>query len=144
MLTINPARPRTPQVALSAPRGNAGELRLHRAIEALILALLAGLLARRPHFAGAWHPIPDPTPAIHSTPKPRGPHDGTHLVCESPLLYVIGPGPNRGLRPRPRATPIPRPRVARAPPPTRAPIRRETPRTGDADSRLFSLQLHNE
>ena len=105
---------------------------LRAALEALILSLLAALLGRR-HLR-AWHPIPDPTPIGPATPVLRLPTDGTHLVCEHPILWVIGPGPNRGLRPTPRATPIARPRLARAPPrPKNAPkypIRAKPPPTG--------------
>ncbi len=138
VLATTQNRPRTPPVHPPAP--GAAHLRLHRAIEALILALLAGLLARRPRFAGAWHPIPDPTPIGPATPVLRLPTDGTHLVCEHPILWVIGPGPNRGLRPRPRAHPIPRPRTARAPPATpRPPIRRGTLQTGGVDARPYSF-----
>ena len=116
---------------------------LRAALEALILSLLAALLGRRHlrawHLAAAHLPHPPterphPTDAPTQPPHVRTPHDGTHLVCEHPILWVIGPGPNRGLRPTPRATPIARPRLARAPPrPKNAPkypIRAKPPPTG--------------
>jgi hypothetical protein len=114
--------PRSQSQARHSAPGVAAKLRLHATLEALILALLAALLGRRP--ARAWHhaaaqiplEIPHPTQAPALPPRVRTPHDGTHLVCEHPILWVIGPGPNRGLRPTPRATPIARPRIARAPP----------------------------
>ncbi len=118
MLFFIPSPARDPAAARPAPRGEAAHARLHRAIEALLLCLLAALLPRQVRHDGAWHPLslPSHNAPAPTTPDLRGPHDGTHLVCESPLLYVIGPGPNRGLRPRPRALPVPRPRIARAPP----------------------------
>jgi hypothetical protein len=94
----------------------AAHARLRHAIEELILALLAGLLGRRRTRDSVWHPAPRPEPDRAPLPRHRSIHDGTHLVCEHPILWVIGPGPNRGLRPRPRAHPLPRPRIARAPP----------------------------
>ncbi len=109
------------QARNSAP-GAAAKLRLHAALEALILALLAALLGRR--HTRAWHhaaariptEFPHPTQAPALPLRARTPFDGTHLVCEHPILWVIGPGPNRGLRPLPRVEPVARPRRARAPP----------------------------
>jgi hypothetical protein len=115
----------------------AAHARLRHAIEALILALLAGLLGRRRPLDSVWHPAPLPEPAPPAILRVRHIHDGTHLVCEHPILWVIGPGPNRGLRPRPRAHPIPRPRIARAPPAgASTPIRFGTLPPGNPDSRL--------
>jgi hypothetical protein len=85
-------------------------------LEALLTAWRAGTLILPPIPQSVSQPGPSPLPL-----RARTASDGTHLVCEHPILWVIGPGPNRGLRPTPRATPIPRPRVARAPP--RASIR---------------------
>jgi hypothetical protein len=124
---------------LTPPASPGAAVRLRATLEALILALLAALLGRR--RARAWHhapapyleewPLPLPLPDSRPPPPIRSIHDGTHLVCEHPILYVIGPGPNRGLRPRPRAMPLPLAQVARAPPrpkiPPHTPIRAETP-----------------
>ena len=103
---------------------------LRATLEALILALLAALLGRR-RYTSAWHhaashlPTEIPTHAPAPPPHARTASDGTHLTCESPILYVIGPRPNRGLRPLPRVEPIAQPRIARAPP--RALIRPHVP-----------------
>ncbi len=119
VLVFNSTKPATPP---PAPQGGVAHARLHRAIEALILALLAGLLGRHARLARAWHrapafiPAAAPAPISPDVPVLRLPTDGTHLVIESPILYVIGPGPNRGMRPRPRATPVAPRRGARAPP----------------------------
>jgi hypothetical protein len=94
-------------------------VRLREAVEILLL-VLAAVLGRRPR----WHHAPVPFIEEAPLPFPHAPapirirsiHDGTHLVCEHPILWVIGPGPNRGLRPRARAMPVPRPKIARAPP----------------------------
>jgi len=140
VLEINSNRPHLP----TTPNRGAADARLRRAIEALILALLAGLLPRRSRVLGAWHPIPEAEPSASAMPGLRLPGDGTHLVIEASILYVIGPGPNRGLRPRPRATPIPRPRLARAPPATPQPlIRRGTLRTRGVNACPFSLLYQN-
>jgi len=121
------------------PLGAAASVRLRATLEVLILSLLAALLGRR---HASWHHAPAPFCEEHPLPRPgapaplraRTPHDGTHLVCESPLLYLIGPGPNRGLNPRPRAMPLARARIARAPPrpqiPPKTPIRAKSPPTG--------------
>jgi hypothetical protein len=103
----------------------------------LLLALLAALLGGGRRRA-AWHPLPswdDPDAAIR-VPADSHPDSARlsaaagilrvlrrhwHADSESPILYVIGPGPNRGMRPRPRATPQARPEFARAPPPRAAP-----------------------
>jgi hypothetical protein len=118
---LTPGRPARPSVldARIAPAC----LKL-AVVEALIRALLASLLGLRTRPARAWHPIPPPSdsaPTPRHSPVPRSPHDGTHLVCEHPILWVIGPGPNRGLRPLPRPLPpphagIPRSAQVRAPP----------------------------
>ena len=125
--------------ARSSAPGAAASLRA--TLEALILALLAALLGRR-RCTSAWHhaaahlpaEIPCPTHAPAPPPSARTASDGTHLLCESPILYAIGPGPNRGLRPHPRAMPIAQARIARAPPRAlihpHAPIRAKSPPTG--------------
>ena len=132
-----PGAPRTPLGAVAAPC-------LRLALEVLILALLAALLGPRQlarAWRHAWAPLPtdlagyDLDPADSPAPfRVRSIHDGTHLVCEHPILYVIGPGPNLGLRPLPRALPPSRIPVARAPPrpaPARNhPIRAKPPPTG--------------
>lgn len=114
-----PGAPRTPLGAVAAPC-------LRLALGVLILALLAALIGPR-QLARAWRHARAPLPTdlvaydfeYPDAPEPfrvRSVHDGTHLVCESPILYVIGPGPNLGLRPLPRALPPSRRPVARAPP----------------------------
>jgi hypothetical protein len=98
---------------LAQPRLGAGDTRAHL-LETLLLALLAALLGRPRLRAAAWHPAPEPEqPATSLLAAPRR---HWHADCESPILYVIGPGPNRGLRPIPRILPIPHPECARAPP----------------------------
>jgi hypothetical protein len=127
--------PITPAEAAAAPRPRAGADRARApamVLESLILHLLALLFGRprRPrawHIArcdiapwhiAPWHHAPErPSPAEPPRPlRVRSIHDGTHLVCEHPILWVIGPGPNRGMRPHARPTPRLRPRSARAPP----------------------------
>jgi hypothetical protein len=101
-------------------------------LESLLLHLLAALSGRLPRAWRTRHALPSqPSPfalAVLATsplsdpdaPRPplraRSIHDGTHLVCEHPILWVIGPGPNRGMRPHTRAAaPLPL-ESARAPP----------------------------
>jgi hypothetical protein len=99
---------------LSAPRPGAADTRAHF-LETLLLALIAALLGRRSTRAATWHPAPDSDfdvePLAYAAPLRHW-----HADCESPILYVIGPGPNRGMRKRERALPIPHPKTARAPP----------------------------
>jgi len=87
-------------------------------IATLLIALLAALFGRRRAITPAWHPAPDENDWDSEIPTAYtyAEHCGWHRDCESPILYVIGPGPNRGLRPLPRALPPARPRIARAPP----------------------------
>jgi len=110
-----------------APRPGALGTCVRFTLEALLLALLAVVLGPRRalvawHSAAAWDPDSDdldwdfddldlPAHNTHTTIW-----DGTHLVCEHPILYVIGPGPNRGMRALPRAHTLPHPESARAPP----------------------------
>ena len=102
-------------------------------VAALLFALLAALFGRKNPLAPTWHPLPnldsdtgfdadsdfdtigEATLALYAAIA-AATHTGWHSDCESPLLYVLGPRPNRGLRPIPRVTPVPRPRIARAPP----------------------------
>jgi hypothetical protein len=120
--TPRPARPGAPRHPLGAVAAPC----LRLALEVLLLTLLAALLGPR-RLARAWRDAQAPLPTDlagyefepQDSPAPfrvRSIHDGTHLVCEHPILYVIGPGPNLGLRPLPRALPPSRPRIARAPP----------------------------
>jgi hypothetical protein len=112
----------------TAPMADQAGLRVPAVLDALLLALLAALLGRPARIACIRHPAPD-SPTSPAAPLPiRLPTDGTHLVIASPLLYVIGPGPNRGMRPHARPTPRPRPRSARAPPPS--PSKESTPLPG--------------
>ncbi len=120
--------------ACSRAQGAAGELRLHATsrvplhdiLRALILSLLSVLLGRRRQpqawlYEPAWieeYALPFPQADSVRPIRIRSIHDGTHLVCEHPILYVIGPGPGKGMRPIARSTPVLRPRHARAPPRT--------------------------
>ena len=126
MEAFTPSRAQSP--AQSRARHAAGELRLHAILRAILLSLLSVLLGRRrpwlytsaTHIDAEWleaYALPFPQA---ESPRPilvRSVHDGTHLVCEHPILWVIGPGPCRGMRPISRATPVARRRTARAPPP---------------------------
>ena len=112
-----------------APTGaGPGDSRPDSVLRTLILALLAALLGLRPRararhaaLAGAatyapWAELP-PEDDEYALPDYAWPeYDGTHMTCVSPLLYVIGPGPNRGMRRLARKIPLARPRLARAPP----------------------------
>jgi hypothetical protein len=87
-------------------------------IAALLMALLAALFGRRRTRTPDWHPAPDEYDWDSEAPHAYAyvEHCGWRRDCTSPILYVIGPGPNLGLRPHPRTQPVPRPRIARAPP----------------------------
>jgi hypothetical protein len=94
---------------------------------AILLALVAALLGRPTRWHALLRQLPLPEDPEWEDPFPprpplvvRLPTDGTHLVCVSPILYVIGPGPNRGMRALVRAMPVPRPAHARAPPAARS------------------------
>jgi hypothetical protein len=105
-----------------------------------LLAILATILGRPRALSRAWHPMPLPAAEHPQYDLPDAedaydgwyglPYDGTHMTLEHPMLYVIGPGPNRGLRPLPRKTPLAPPRLAR-PPPHPA---QKSPPTRDADA----------
>ncbi len=100
----------------------------------LLLTLLAALLRHPRALAFAWNAL-----AAHdadSWPHDEDDHDEeekahdytwtdgqywaplthNHADCDPRILYVIGPRPNRGLNPLPRALPTPCPETARAPP----------------------------
>jgi hypothetical protein len=128
-LPSTPAVKRAPQ----SPQALAGELRLLATLEALILALLAAFLGRR-RTAATWYalspldyvnddedlPFACLFPA-HATTPSATPRDyrlpcHTHQGIEHPILWVIGPGPCRGMRPLPRPHLLPFPLTARAPP----------------------------
>ena len=78
------------------------------AVDAVLLTLLVLLLARLERIARAWHPEPEAGP---DTARPWEVKFHTHCGMDHPLLYVLGPGPNRGMRPHARRTPLPRPRA---------------------------------
>jgi len=116
--------------AHSRAQSAAGDVRLHHILRALLLALLSVLLGRRQprpwlydsacHVDAEWleaFALPFPQAESPRSIRIRSIHDGTHLFCEHPILWVIGPGPCRGMRPIARKLPAPRPRIARAPPP---------------------------
>ncbi len=121
----------------------AEQARIHvpAGLDALLLCLITALFGRMERIARTWHPAPDPT---HPTERPiplhtRLPTDGTHISLACPFLYVLGPGPNRGLTPHARPAPRLRPRSARAPP---APISLRTkdrPETGPRTRALFIM-----
>lgn len=151
------ARPttRAQSPARSSAPGAAAKLCLRATLEALILTLLAALLGRRRHTSAWRHAashlpaeIPFPTHAPIPSPHARTASDDTHLACESPILYVLGPGPNHGLRPHPRPLPIAQPRIARAPPRAlirpHAPIRAKPPPTGGRSRTPRALPLRNQ
>ncbi len=128
MTHIPATRPRLPP---TAPAGGTGAP-IALVLESLLLHLLAVLCGRLPRAWRTRHAHPSqPSPyalallatsphsdTSHPTPdlRPRLATDGTHLVCEHPLLWVIGPGPNRGMRRRPRRLRLIPAEAARAPP----------------------------
>ncbi len=130
MSDIPATRPRLPPAAMAA--GRAASIAM--LLEFLLLHLLAVLHGRRPRAWRNRHALPSlPSPyalallatsplsdTIRPAPdlRPRLATDGTHLACEHPLLWVIGPGPNRGMRRRPRRLPLAPTEAARAPPAT--------------------------
>lgn len=89
-------------------------------LESWLLALLVPLLG--PRAAAAWLAALLPRP----THVRLGPYCVTAETAEQfseaeirlliPVLYVIGPGPNRGMPPHARTAPIPHRESARAPP----------------------------
>ena len=82
------------------------------ALDAMLLALLVSLLGRLERLARTWHPAP--------AQEETDPQAWPPLFPPS-LLYLLGPGPNRGMRPHARVVPIACPRTARAPPQPCAP-----------------------
>jgi len=128
-------------VLRTAPPADQARIRASAALENLLLALLAALLGQPRRAARIWHPNPETnTPAPLRTPQPS---DHTHAGIVSPLLYVIGPGPNRGLVPHARPTPRMRPRSARAPPPESAATSNQAPRRA-CEPASHMLQYSNE
>ncbi len=130
----------SPPCAAPAPRpgtpagvSRAAAARLLAVLEALLLALLAPRRARS--GAHPWHSLPAtilraqgeaPLP-VASAAAPLSPPCFTHTGLEHPILYVIGPGPCRGMRPRAcRAVATPPP-AARAPPARSSPSFRSLP-----------------
>jgi hypothetical protein len=128
MNDIPATRPRLPPAAMAAGRTASIALLL----ESLLLHLLATLCGRLPRAWRTSHalksqPSPYALALLATSPladtgrpapelRPRLATDGTHLVCEHPILWVIGPGPNRGMRRRPRKLPHAPAKAARAPP----------------------------
>ena len=102
-------------------------------LQTLLLTFLATLLGRSRTLAPAWHALAahgseHAAPDCHED-EAQAEHDYTwtdgqywaplthnHADCDPRILYVIGPRPNRGLTPLPRALPTPCPESARAPP----------------------------
>ena len=130
--------PAHPQASLSNARGNCAQI---PSFLQTLLALIAALLGRpraraltpawhtlSAHEATPWHDegTAEVEPYAWSEGQYWSPLTHNHADCDPRILYVIGPRPNRGLRPLPRKTPIPRPRTARAPPPP-SPASRPTP-----------------
>ncbi len=80
--------------ACSRAQGAAGELRLQDILRALILSLLSVLLGRRRQpqawlYEPAWieeYALPFPQADSARPIRIRSIHDGTHLVCEHPIL----------------------------------------------------------
>ena len=85
------------------------------AIDALLLGVIILLLGRLERIAQTWHPAPAAETGEDST------RDDASLHALIRLLYVLGPRPNRGMRPHARPTSLRRPRSARAPPSARPP-----------------------
>lgn len=96
-------------------------------VDGVVLAVLLMLLGRLERMARTWHaaqrhgdePLPEellPYAPGERTLQVRLPTDGTHIALRTRRLYIFGPGPDRGLRPHPRRTPLLRPRIARGPP----------------------------
>ena len=115
---------------MSNARGNCAQI---PSFLQTLLALIAALLGRPRALTPAWHPLDtheaapwhdEGTAEVEPYAWPEGqywsPLTHNHADCDPRILYVIGPRPNRGLRPLPRKTPLPRPKTARAPP--RAPM----------------------
>jgi len=127
MSSIPAPRPRLPSTAPAV--GTAASIAV--LLETLLLHLLAALAG---HLPRTWRrhalrsqPSPYALALLATSPlsdtdrprpvlRPRLATDGTHLACEHPMLWAIGPGPNRGARRSPRAAPTLPPESARAPP----------------------------
>lgn len=103
----------TPETSLRSfnPIGERQETRaLILALEIWLLALLAPLLGAR--AARAW--VASILPTTCETEPSEFTEEEIRLLI--PFLFLIGPGPNRGMRPHARTRPIVRPAHARDPP----------------------------
>lgn len=93
------------------PIGERRETRaLIAALEIWLLALLAPILGAR--AARAW--VASILPATYEEEPCEFTDEEIRLLI--PFLFLIGPGPNRGLRPHARTMPIALPPQARDPP----------------------------
>jgi hypothetical protein len=136
--------------SLTEAGSGAGPARLRVAglLEAWLYTFLAALLRRPRAVAAAWHTLTqtlsdDAYFADESEYNdwaleeyPANPYvllTHNHADCDPRILYVIGPRPNRGMRPAPRRTPVVRPRTARAPP--------RHPQRGSESNKTPSLRL---
>lgn len=102
------------RTALAAEQARA---RVSAGLDAVLLGLLMILLGRLERLAQAWHP-----PITHDDSDQADLQDDAAVTydprhCLIQLSYVYGPGPGRGMKSHPRATPVLRPRSSRAPPP---------------------------
>lgn len=117
----------------AALQAQTGELRPHAgALDGMLLALLALLLAPLERLARAWHPATRQAESAPQEDWPDLPAAHSPMAVLPPALrYLLGARRNRGMSPHARATPLAPPRTARAPPP-RAPTRRIPPATRHA------------
>jgi hypothetical protein len=103
----------TPETSLRSfnPIGERRETRaLILALEIWLLALLAPLLGAR--AARAW--VASILPITYEAEPSEFTEDEIRLLI--PFLFLIGPGPNRGMRAHARTTSIAQPAHARDPP----------------------------
>ncbi len=93
------------------------------ALEIWLLALLAPLMGAQ--AARAW------IASILPTPQAEIPSDFSEeeIRLLIPFLFLIGPGPNRGMASHARIAPIPHRESARAPPAARAPSSPSPPKS---------------
>jgi len=123
--------PAFPQARARDARGNC--VQIPALLQSLLLTLLAALLGHPRRIAAAWQALAgtdslawdDETEALdwnNADADDEYAHaygallTHYHADCDPSILYVIGPRPNRGLRPLPRRTPTPCQESARAPP----------------------------